>query len=100
MRLIRHIVAVSGFLLAGAVCLAQSLQSPPTAQLTLRRAIELALRNSREISQAKFQVALAEHRTGVDRSPFLPYLSTGSGAEYSSGFPLAPGGGIPAVFLL
>ena len=100
MRLIRHIVAVSGFLLAGAVCLAQSLQSPPTAQLTLRRAIELALRNSREISQAKFQVALAEHQTGVDRSPFLPYLSTGSGAEYSSGFPLAPGGGIPAVFLL
>lgn len=100
MRLVRHVVAVSVSLLAGAACSPQSLQSPPTAKLTLRRAIELALQNSRDISQAKFQVALAEHQTGVDRSPFLPYLSTGSGAEYSSGFPLAPGGGIPAIFLL
>lgn len=98
MRLTRSALSIAAFLSLAAPAFAQ--QVPPTAKLTLRRAIELAVQNSREISQAKFQVVVAERHTATDRSAFLPNLSTGSGAEYSSGFPLAPGGGIPAIFLL
>jgi outer membrane protein TolC len=75
-------------------------QSPPPAQLTLKRAIELALRNSRDIELAKLHASLASLTAGVDRSRFLPNFFTGSGAEYSSGFPLAPGGGVPSLFQL
>lgn len=97
MRLTRFVFVVA-LLSASTAAFAQL--SPPVARLTLRRAIELALQNSREISQAKFEVAVADRHTATDRSEFRPNLSTGSGAEYSSGLPLAPGGGVPAVFLL
>ncbi|MFZ0821496.1 MAG: TolC family protein [Candidatus Acidiferrales bacterium] len=73
-------------------------QTAPAAQLTLRRAVELALRNSRDVELARLHASLASQTAGADRSKFLPNLVTGSGAEYSSGFPLAPGGGVPALF--
>jgi outer membrane protein TolC len=73
-------------------------QTVPAAQLTLRRAVELALRNSRDIELARLHASLASQTAGADRSRFLPNLITGSGAEYSSGLPLAPGGGVPALF--
>lgn len=94
----RVIVILPALLLAAYGAFGQ--QAPPPAQLTLRRAVELAVQNSRDISRARFQVTLADRHTEVDRSAFLPNLSTGSGAQYTSGFPLAPGGGVPAVFLL
>jgi outer membrane protein len=75
-------------------------QTAPPAQLTLRRAVELALRNSRDIELARLHASLASQTAGADRSRFLPNIYTGSGAEYSSGFPLAPGGGVPSLFQL
>ena len=75
-------------------------QSPPVAQLTLKRAVEQALRNSRELELARLHASLATLTAGVDRSRFLPNFFTGSGAEYSSGLPLAPGGGVPSLFQL
>lgn len=81
-----------------ATCAAQ--QTPPVARLTLKSAVDLAVRNSREVTLAKLEATLAEKTAAVDRSVFGPNLYTGSGFAYSSGFPLAPGGGVPTLFEL
>lgn len=80
---------------AGAVAGAQ--QSAPVA-LTLRSAIEMALRNSRDIQVAKLQASLAEHASMVSKAEFLPNLYAGSGAGYTYGIPETPGGRAPSVF--
>lgn len=68
--------------------------------LTLKGAIELALRNSRDIQVAKLQSSLAEHASQVTRSEFLPNFFAGSGAGYTFGIPETPGGRAPSVFNL
>ena len=72
-------------------------QSAPVA-LTLRGAIEMALRNSRDIQVAKLQASLAEHASMVSKAEFLPNLYAGSGAGYTYGIPETPGGRAPSVF--
>ncbi len=99
MRIYPRCLAVVGTLFFLAQ-VAAGQQTPPVAQLTLRRAVELALRNSRDVELARLHAALASQTASVDRSRFLPNFFTGSGAEYSSGLPLAPGGGVPALFQL
>jgi outer membrane protein len=99
MRIFARGLAFSGLVILMAQVTAGQ-QLPPTTQLTLRRAVELALRNSRDIDLAKLEASLANLTAGVDRSKFLPNFYTGSGFEYSSGFPLAPGGGVPSIFQL
>jgi outer membrane protein TolC len=66
--------------------------------LTLRSAIEMALRNSRDIQVAKLQASLAEHASMVSKAEFLPNLYAGSGAGYTYGIPETPGGRAPSVF--
>ncbi len=97
MRIFSRFLAFFGTLLLVAQ-FAKGQQSPPVTQLTLKRAVELALRNSRDIDLAKLHASVTNMTVGVDRSKFLPNFFTGSGYEYSSGFPLAPGGGVPALF--
>src|SRR5580658_7411698 len=97
MRIFPRCLAFVGSLLLMAQVTAGQ-QPAPATQLTLRRAVELALRNSRDLDLAKLHASLSNLTVGVDRSKFLPNFFTGSGFEYSSGFPLAPGGGVPAVF--
>ncbi len=72
-------------------------QGAPVA-LTLRGAIEMALRNSRDIQVAKLQASLAEHASMVSKAEFLPNLYAGSGAGYTYGIPETPGGRAPSVF--
>jgi outer membrane protein len=97
---------IADFVIAGALTLSFAAQcfaqqaAPPPAQLTLKRTVELAVANSRDIAQAKLSATLAQKNAEVDRSAFRPNLSTGSGAAYTSGFPLAPGLGVPAIFEL
>lgn len=64
--------------------------------LTLRRAVALAVQNSRELALARVRQGVAEREAGVSRSFFLPNLYTGSGAAFSSGFPLDA----PSIFRL
>jgi outer membrane protein TolC len=54
-------------------------QGGPVA-LTLKSAIEMALRNSKDIQIAKLQASLAQHATQVSRAAFLPNVYAGSGA--------------------
>jgi len=66
--------------------------------LTLRRSIELALQNSKDIQLAKIQARVADQSTNLTRSEFKPNLFVGSGAGYTYGIPETPGGRAPSVF--
>src|SRR5229473_3415283 len=66
--------------------------------LTLKRAIELALQNSKEIQVAKIQASVADHAALITRAQFMPNLYAGSGAGYTLGIPETPGGRAPSIF--
>ena len=66
--------------------------------LTLKRAIELAMQNSRDIHVAKIQASVADHAAQITKAQFMPNLYAGSGAGYTNGIPETPGGRAPAVF--
>ena len=75
-------------------------QSGGPVALTLKSAIEMALRNSKDIQIAKLQASMAQHATQVSRAPFLPNVYAGSGAGYTYGIPETPGGRAPSLFSL
>ncbi|HTP67576.1 MAG TPA: TolC family protein [Dongiaceae bacterium] len=68
--------------------------------LTLRRSIELALQNSKDIQVAKIQTRVADQSARLTRSEFLPNFYAGSGAGYTYGLPETPGGRPPAIVSL
>lgn len=72
-------------------------QASPVA-LTLKGAIEMALRNSKDIQVAKLQASVAEHASQLNKSQFLPNIYAGSGAGYTYGIPETPGGTAPSIF--
>jgi outer membrane protein TolC len=91
--------------LASACCVAgQAQETPPGASqaaagpLTLKRAIELALQNSKDIQVAKIQASIADHAALISKAEFMPNLYAGSGAGYSYGIPETPGGRAPSIF--
>ena len=73
-------------------------EAPPPVALTLKRAIELALQNSKDIQVAKLQATLADRSAMITKAQFLPNLYAGSGAGYTFGIPETPGGRAPALF--
>jgi outer membrane protein TolC len=74
-------------------------QGAPVA-LTLKSAIAMALRNSKDIQVAKLQASLATHASQVSKAEFLPGVYAGSGAGYTYGIPETPGGRAPSIFSL
>jgi outer membrane protein len=98
---------IAGVLLAasGTVVCAQEASSQESrvsagapVALTLKRSIELALQNSRDIQVTKLQVSLADRSSMITRSQFMPNLYGGSGLGYTNGIPETPGGRAPAIF--
>ncbi len=81
---------------------AQEAPAPPVSSapvlLTLKRAVELALTNSKDIQLAKLQVQAAQDAAQLTRAEFLPNLYAGSGAGYTYGLPETPGGRPPSIF--
>ncbi len=73
-------------------------QQDGAVALTLKSAIEMALRNSKDIQIAKLQASLATHASQVSKAQFLPNLYAGSGAGYTYGIPETPGGRAPSLF--
>jgi outer membrane protein len=69
-------------------------------KLTLKEAVSLAVGNSRDLALARLQYGILQREAGVTRSAFRPNFYTGTGAAYTSGFPLMSGGGVPAIFSL
>jgi outer membrane protein TolC len=96
-----------GFLcLTGGVgsLLAQNVAESPASgtpmMLTLKRTIELALQNSKEIQLAKIQTHVADQSARLLKADFQPNLYAGSGAGYTYGLPETPGGRPPDIFSL
>jgi outer membrane protein TolC len=77
---------------------APAAESAAPVTVTLKRAIELALQNSKEIQVAKIQASVADHAALITKAQFMPNLYAGSGAGYTNGIPETPGGRAPAVF--
>jgi outer membrane protein len=87
------------FSIAVSTTQAQEAQANPSAvSFTLKRAIELALQNSKDIQVAKLQASLANRSAMITKAQFLPNLYAGSGAGYTYGIPETPGGRAPAIF--
>jgi outer membrane protein TolC len=89
--------ALSILLLVGVAC-AQEAAAPQPVALTLRRTIELALQDSKDIQVAKIQAGIADRAALISKVPFLPNVYAGSGLGYTYGIPETPGGRAPAIF--
>jgi outer membrane protein TolC len=110
MQFLRGFAGVAGLLMCGGVLEAQDTLAPKPAEssaqtalaspiaVTLKRAIELALLNSKDIQVAKIQTSVADHAAQITRAQFMPNLYAGSGAGYTNGMPETPGGRAPSVF--
>src|SRR5258708_13810147 len=79
---------------------AQETAAPQPVALTLKRAIQLALQNSKDIQVAKIQASVADHAALISKAQFLPNIYAGSAAGYTYGIPETPGGRPPALFNL
>jgi outer membrane protein len=77
-----------------------SAQTPAPIVLTLKRSIDLAMVNSKDIQMAKIQAHVADNSANLTKAEFLPNLYAGSGAGYTYGLPETPGGRPPSVFSL
>ena len=91
-------LVTTGALLANAQEPAPPIASNVPVVLTLKRAVELSLANSKDIQLARLQVQAAQDTAQITRSDFLPNLYAGSGAGYTYGLPETPGGRPPAIF--
>jgi outer membrane protein TolC len=96
----RKLPAVIVPILAALVLTATGGWAQQAPSLTLRQAVARAVERSEDVTLARLRYQAAERETAVTRSQFLPNLYAGSGAAYTSGFPLAAGGGAPAVVSL
>jgi outer membrane protein TolC len=88
------ILALAGF----SAISAGAQQAPTPISLTLKRALELALQNSKDIKVARIQASVADRAAMISKADFLPNLYVGSGAGYTYGMPETPGGRAPSVF--
>jgi outer membrane protein len=100
MRTLFVVLSASAVLLA-VTCIPALAQEPlatAAAAPTLKRAIELALQNSKDIQAARIQASLAERASFITKAEFLPNVYAGSGLGYSYGIPETPGGRAPSIF--
>src|SRR5580658_7632831 len=65
--------------------------------MTLRQAVETALKQSPDITLSRLDEAKARQGVLVAKDPFTPHLVIGSGLAYSSGFPMSIEGSAPSV---
>jgi outer membrane protein TolC len=65
--------------------------------MTLRQAVETALKQNPDITLARFDEEKARQGVRVAQDPFTPRLIVGSGLAYSDGFPMSIEGSAPSV---
>jgi outer membrane protein len=68
--------------------------------ISLKRALELALQNSRDVAVAQVRYNVAANAARVNGAAFRPSVYTGSGAAWTYGFPQTPGGAAPSIINL
>ena len=84
-------------LLGVILCGASALSAQDVVALNLKQAVEMALRNSREVALAQARYNVTQNTVEVNRSAFRPNLFTGSGAAYTYGFPQTVSGAAPSI---
>ena len=67
-------------------------------RMTLRQAVETALKQNPDIALARMDEDRARQAVRVARDPFSPKLVVGSGLAYTNGFPMSLEGSAPAIF--
>jgi outer membrane protein len=65
--------------------------------LTLRQAVEQALRQNPDIAMARLDELKAQQAVRVQKDPFTPHVFFGSGLAYTNGFPMSIDGAAPSV---
>jgi len=65
--------------------------------MTLRQAVETALKQNPDIALARFDEEKARQSVRLAKDPFTPRLVMGSGLAYSNGFPMSIEGSAPSV---
>lgn len=65
--------------------------------LTLREAIDLALKQNPDVILARLDQQKARYQVNIARDPFVPRLFAGSGAAYTYGYPNSIDGNAPAI---
>ncbi len=65
--------------------------------LTLREAVDLALKQNPNVIIARLDEQKAEEAVRLAKDPFVPKLFVGSGLAYSSGFPMSIEGATPSI---
>ncbi len=66
--------------------------------ITLREAIDLALKQNPDVVLARLDQEKADEAVRIAKVPFIPRVYAGSGLAYSSGFPLSVEGSTPSLF--
>lgn len=74
-----------------------SIASAEVRTLTLRQAVELALKQNPDILIARLDEQKAAESVREARDPFTPKLVAGSGLAYTSGFPMSIEGSAPSI---
>ena len=82
-------------MLCGAVC-AMALRAE-VHTLTLRQAVDRALQQNPEIAMARLDEVKALAAVRIQKDPFSPRVSFGSGLAYTNGFPMSIDGAAPSV---
>jgi outer membrane protein len=72
--------------------------SAETYTLSLRQAVDQALKQNPEVMVARLDEQKAAQNVRFTRDPFFPKLFVGSGAAYTAGFPLTINGSPPSIF--
>jgi len=65
--------------------------------MTLRQAVELALKQNPDIALARIEAQRAKEAVRLAKDPFTPRIAVGSGLAYSNGFPLSIEGSAPSI---
>ncbi len=65
--------------------------------MTLRQAVDTALKQSPEIALARLDEESAKQAVRQAKDPFTPRIAVGSGLAYTSGFPMSMEGAAPSI---
>lgn len=71
--------------------------SAEVVTLTLRQAVDRALRENVEIVEARLDEIKAQQGVRLARDPFVPRIGIGSGLAYTVGYPLSVDGSAPSI---
>lgn len=96
-RMTRSTTRIALTMLAGLLTAAVGPVNAATHTLTLRQAVELALKQNPDLVLARLEAGKAARQVDVARDPFIPKVFVGSGLAATYGFPMTVDQQAPTV---